>query len=119
VLGYHCYRWMGRVQKGQVFYGWWIVTVSFGVVLVSTGIRFAFGPSLIPMTDDLGFSRTTLSTIAALSMVVYGTGMVFAGYTVSHTFGTEYCRRSFSKLTGLGYHPYGVNQDPRLPVTPQ
>lgn len=42
-------------------YGWVILTTGFAILFFSGGSRFAFGLMLKPMTDDLGWSRSSLS----------------------------------------------------------
>ncbi len=53
------------------------------VTLLTVGMRMGIGPFFLPMTEDLGFSRSLLSSIVAVGMLFYGIGMPVAGYLVN------------------------------------
>lgn len=53
------------------------------LTLLTVGMRMGIGPFFLPMTEDLGFSRSLLSTIVAVGMLFYGIGMPVAGYLVN------------------------------------
>jgi MFS family permease len=77
------------------YYGWYIVVSATIIVLLSNGMRMGIGPFISPVMDDLGLSRTKLSIIVAIGMVVYGIGMPIAGLLLK-TLSTR-----FMMLTGL------------------
>jgi MFS family permease len=64
------------------YHGWNIVAAGSFITLLSVGMRLGFGPFFLPMVQDLGFSRSLLSTALALGMFVYGLGMPLAGWLV-------------------------------------
>ncbi|WP_019123035.1 MFS transporter [Brevibacillus massiliensis] len=64
---------------GKWYFGWNIVVVSSIITLLTVGTRLGIGPFLKPMAEDLQISRTMLSAIVAVSMLVYGIGMPVAG----------------------------------------
>ncbi|SDP19445.1 Predicted arabinose efflux permease, MFS family [Paenibacillus sp. yr247] len=64
------------------YYGWNIVIVTSLITMLTVGTRLGAGPFFNPMLDSLGISRTLLSSIFAVSMIVYGIGMPIAGYLV-------------------------------------
>lgn len=68
--------------RARIFYGWYIAASAFAGLTLSMGIRSAFGPFLLPMIDDLGLSRTTISLVVALSMVVYAVALPLTGRVV-------------------------------------
>ncbi|TFZ01671.1 MFS transporter [Ramlibacter rhizophilus] len=45
-------------------------------------MRLGIGPFFLPITEDLGFSRSVLAGIVAVGMIVYGLGMPLAGWLV-------------------------------------
>jgi MFS family permease len=47
------------------------------------------GPLFLPITRDLGFSRSLLASIVAVGMLCYGIGMPIAGHLVT-TRGTRW-----------------------------
>ncbi|WP_423801829.1 MFS transporter [Neobacillus sp. SAB-20_R2A] len=63
----------------QPYYGWYIVLSATIIVLLSNGMRMGIGPFIKPVMDDLDLSRTELSIIVAIGMIVYGIGMPIAG----------------------------------------
>jgi MFS family permease len=77
------------------YYGWNIVAAATLLTLLTVGMRMGIGPFFIPMTEDLGFSRSLLATIVAVGMLFYGLGMPLAGYLVGR-YGTR-----FVLLTGM------------------
>ncbi|MFJ8268490.1 MFS transporter [Peribacillus asahii] len=77
------------------YYGWYIVISATVIVLLSNGMRMGIGPFIEPFMNDLDLSRTELSFIVALGMIVYGIGMPIAGFLLK-TLSTR-----FMILTGL------------------
>jgi len=59
------------------------VAAATVLTLLTVGMRMGIGPFFLPMTEDLGFSRSLLSTIVAVGMLFYGIGMPVAGYLVN------------------------------------
>ncbi|KKB38153.1 MFS transporter [Bacillus thermotolerans] len=69
------------VQKRQgIYFGWYIVIVSMIITLLTVGLRLGIGPFVLPMTEDFHVTRTFISTIISVSMIMYGVGMPIAGY---------------------------------------
>lgn len=66
-------------KQGNIYYGWYIVLTSAIIVLLSMGMRMGIGPFVNPVMRDLGLSRTEISIIIAIGMLVYGIGMPIAG----------------------------------------
>lgn len=65
------------------YYGWTIVFAAAMLTMITVGMRMSIGPFLIPMSEGLGISRSYLSNVIALGMMVYGIGMPIAGYYVA------------------------------------
>ena len=63
-----------RNIKPQVYYGWYILATSMFIAFVTTGARSSFGIFVDPMSEEFGWSRTTISIAA-------GTGFLFNGIT--------------------------------------
>jgi len=74
---------LAQSKLGQWYYGWNIVAAATVLTLLTVGMRMGIGPFFLPMTEDLGFSRSLLSTIVAVGMLFYGIGMPVAGYLVN------------------------------------
>ena len=77
------------------YYGWYIVISATIIVLLSNGMRMGIGPFIEPVMDDLDLSRTELSIIVAIGMIVYGIGMPIAGLLLKNV------NTRFMILTGL------------------
>ena len=60
------------MPRNGIFYGWFILAVSFFVLFVSTGARNGVGVFVIPMSDDFGWSRTSISLAIAIGWLVNG-----------------------------------------------
>ncbi|MCD8517617.1 MAG: MFS transporter [Burkholderiaceae bacterium] len=73
---------MQRPYQSRWYYGWNIVAGATVLTLLTVGMRLGIGPFFLPMTQDLAFSRSLLSTIIAVGMLCYGLAMPLAGYLV-------------------------------------
>lgn len=70
------------------YFGWNLVAAAAMLTLLSSGMRLSFGPFFLPMSHDLGFSRSLLSGIVAVGMLAYGLAMPLAGLLIAR-FGTR------------------------------
>ena len=70
-------------QPDGLYFGWVIVAASTVLTLLTVGMRMGIGPFMLPMAQDLGFSRSLLSSIVAIGMLCYGLGMPVAGWAVA------------------------------------
>jgi MFS family permease len=72
-----------RVHAGSSFYyGWFVVSVSFLIVLLSMGVYGSFGNFLKPMSAEFGWDRTTVSLPAAVAILMNGLFQPFVGRLV-------------------------------------
>ena len=55
-----------------VYYGWVIVATTFWMAVCTGGGRSGFGVFVIPMTEELGWNRSTISLAAALGALSSG-----------------------------------------------
>ena len=65
--------------KPPLYYGWYIVAACFVVGLAVTGSRSAFGVFVIPLSEEFGWSRSTISLAAAIGALVGGLTQPFIG----------------------------------------
>ena len=70
-------------QTSCLYFGWVIVGACTVLTLLTVGMRMGIGPFMLPMSQDLGFSRSLLSSIVAIGMLCYGLGMPAAGWLVA------------------------------------
>ena len=67
---------------GGWYFGWNIVVAATILTLLTVGMRLSIGPFFLPITRDLGFSRSLFSAIVAVGMLCYGLGLPLAGHLV-------------------------------------
>ena len=67
------------VPRKGIFYGWFILAVSFFVLFMSTGARNGVGVFVVPMSDDFGWSRTSISLAIASGYLANGITQPFLG----------------------------------------
>jgi MFS family permease len=67
----------------NVFYGWVVVGVAVIAVLMTAGSRAAPGALLVDMERSTGWSTSTLSIAASISLVMYGAGGPLAAFVMS------------------------------------
>ena len=76
-----CAREASTTQKPKpaVFWGWWIVAVSFLAIFMFFGARHSFGVFLLPICQDTGWSRGELSFVFMALMWVHGVLSIISG----------------------------------------
>ena len=79
-----------NTTKPGPYYGWYVVAAATFVVLVTIGARNAFGVFVIPMSDEFGWNRFTVSLAAALGGLVNGLVQPFAGRIFDRTGGRNF-----------------------------
>ena len=62
-----------------IYFGWYIVATFFFLALLTNGVRSAFGIFVIPMSEEFGWSRGSISFAAALGTLVNGATQPFLG----------------------------------------
>ena len=67
-------------KSGGVFYGWFVVMGCSLVALGTAGTQFSFGVFLQPMTQEFGWSRSTLSLAFGITFMLSGLMRPLAGY---------------------------------------
>lgn len=66
----------------RLHYAWIVAAVVFAMLLVAAGIRAAIGVLILPLEEEFGWSRATISSAAALSIFFYGFVGPFAAAAV-------------------------------------
>ena len=67
-------------NSNRVFYGWFVVMGCSLVALGTAGTQFSFGVFLQPMTEEFGWSRSTLSLAFGITFMLSGLLRPLAGY---------------------------------------
>ena len=66
-------------SRPTLFYGWIIVATTFLIALVTVGGRNAFGVFVVPMSEEFGWNRSTISLVAALGFLINGLSQPLLG----------------------------------------
>ncbi len=73
----------GVVQPGpgKLHYGWIVVAVTFVAMLVAAGVRSAPSVLIVPLENEFGWSRATISFAIAIQLMMFGlVGPFSAGF---------------------------------------
>jgi len=62
----------------RIHRAWWVALVTFLVLLASAAFRSTFGVMLVPIEEDLGWSRAATSLAVSVNLVFYGITAPFA-----------------------------------------
>ena len=72
---------MERVHSHTpIFFGWYIVVTCFFIAFLTVGVRNAFGIFVIPMSEEFGWTRNTISLAAASGFLINGITQPFLGH---------------------------------------
>src|SRR5438552_7227427 len=63
----------------RLHYAWVVLAVTVVIMIAGNGVRSTFGVFIKPMEAEFGWTRTSLSLAAALSLLVLGAVAPFAG----------------------------------------
>ena len=63
-------------------FAWLVLAMCFAVLLINSGARFSIGLVLKPMTDDLNWSRTAISSAVTMFMVITAASLPLMGRLV-------------------------------------
>ena len=67
-------------KSDRMFHGWYVVMGCSLVALGTSGTQFSFGVFLQPMTQEFGWSRSTLSLAFGITFMLSGLMRPLAGY---------------------------------------
>ncbi len=92
-------------------YRWVILPTGFTVMFLTGGSRFSFGLVLAAMTQDLGWSRSTLSVALTVFMVAGAIGLPVAGLLVDR-YSLKWTMAGGAVLASLGIGLMALVQSP-------
>jgi sugar phosphate permease len=75
------------VRKG-IHYGWYVVAVAFVTLLVTAGIRSVPGVLMLPLEQEFGWTRATVSAAVGVNLLLFGLCGPFAA-AVMERFGVR------------------------------
>jgi len=63
----------GESRRGlEWHYAWVVVAVTFATILVGAGIRYAPGVLIVPLENEFGWSRASISLAVSIGLFVFG-----------------------------------------------
>ena len=66
------------MKVSRIHYGWIVAAVTFLVLLTAAGVRSTPGVLLVPLEQEFGWSRATISFAVAVNIFLYGLAGPFA-----------------------------------------
>ena len=75
--------------KKPIYYGWYVCAAAVFIGFVAIGARNSFGVFVVPMSDEFGWNRFTISAAAALGVLVNGLSQPFMGRVFDRTGGRK------------------------------
>ncbi len=88
-----------------------VLSASFVTQSVVIGMMFGYGVFFKALEEDLGWSRTLLSSASSVSVLVMGLFAIAAGY-LTDRFGPRWVLAVTGLTTGIGYFSMGAMTDP-------
>ena len=61
-----------RLARGRIHYGWYVAGITFVTLLVAAGIRSMPSIRIVPVEQEFGWSRATISFAVAINLILYG-----------------------------------------------
>ena len=63
----------------RIFYGWYVLAVSFVILFFTTGARFTIGVVFKPLMVEFGWDRAAVSLGFFINMTIYALSLIIAG----------------------------------------
>ena len=63
---------IGTLVRSRVHYGWIVAAVTFLTLLASAGIRSTPGVLIVPLEQEFGWNRVTISLAVSINLFLYG-----------------------------------------------
>ena len=63
----------------NIFYGWYVLAASFGILFLTSGVRFSIGVVFKPLMWEFGWDRGLISLAFFLNMTIYAFSLIFVG----------------------------------------
>ncbi|HEX6511201.1 MAG TPA: MFS transporter [Chloroflexota bacterium] len=69
---------IARLARGRIHYAWIVTGVTFLILLATAGIRATPSVLILPLEQEFGWSRVTVSTAVSINLLLYGLSGPFA-----------------------------------------
>ncbi|MCE7982809.1 MAG: MFS transporter [Caldilinea sp. CFX5] len=71
---------MQTIKAGKFFYGWVVVAITAVTLFVSAGLRSAPGVFILPLEQDMGWSRSAISFAVSIGLITLGIAGPLSGW---------------------------------------
>ena len=71
---------MKKTLPDNLYYGWLILAICFFLTMCTSGVRSSMGVFITPIESDLEWSRTTISRVLSLGILVGALSFLLTGY---------------------------------------
>src|SRR5260221_9056721 len=61
-----------RMAHGRLHYGWIVAAITFVTLLAAAGIRATPGVLIVPLEQEFGWTRASISLAVSINLVLYG-----------------------------------------------
>jgi MFS family permease len=96
------------VSGTRLFYGWWVVSASFVILLITVGVGLYVPPVfLVPLQEEFGWSRAAISAGGAIAALVIGGVSPLAGAWVDR-YGARKVMTAGALLMGAAFASFGM-----------
>jgi len=97
----------GKSAKARLHYGWVVMGMTFVALLVAAGMRSGPTVLIVPLEQEFGWSRATLSFAIAVQLLVYGiVGPFSAGFIDRFGLRKTLLGALLLMLVGFGLTPF-------------
>lgn len=70
----------GDNKAKKLYWGWYVVFGSFGIMIISYGIRYSFGVFVKPMLVEYGWPMTIIQLGSSINLVTYAFASILTGW---------------------------------------
>jgi MFS family permease len=82
-------------------YGWVVVTAAFLITFITCGINFSYGVLLLPIVNEMGWSRGLVSSVMLVAGAVYAVTLLVTG-PLSERYGYKWVLGASTVFLGIG-----------------
>lgn len=93
---------VSRIARGSIHYGWYVAALTFVTVMIAAGARSAPGVMIVPLEQELGWSRATISWAVSVGLLLYGLIAPFAAAIIER-FGVRTMASTALAMIAAGY----------------
>lgn len=94
----------------RVHYGWVVVACAGAAIFLAAGVRSAPGVFLLPIEQDLGLPRSTVSLAVSIGLILYGLAAPFSGKLIDR-FGPRLVATIGMIIIAIGMALSGVSRN--------